>query len=924
MRTLQTNLMTQEQIDSLYQMLSSQFKIKKENVKDFLRQSSIEDLIKGLSAHVSNADIENVLTLRARIIADNHGDSNGSNNNNDGNNVNNYPEVRREFKQQSQTVERNYFVPMGNYQTDPNGLIKSQDGVICSSSCAGVITGKFLNSRTESILSYSYTAGQGFLYAITSVIDGTIIRSVSNVVNPQELQAFTNNIAVSKIDVNYDVLEDLVLISTDVNNNVSPVVLLNNQNTPFSKAYQLSGCGSNNGAVQIRTGYFFGTNQPGGLWCQNTNSNMGFFYQVNILNSSNTNNNNLILKASISNWCTGATMVVLDYNGDKYDDAFCLAASQQQLFISAKGLEMVSATADGTGNVALFSISDISNAKFTVGDFDGNGKDDLLRMDNTGNYYLYLSNGKTFFDYQKGMKSTNIVNNNNQNKNAITIGNGGFCDTSSKLLSAKFNHDQKSDLWCSNSNSDKFMLSTLVDNQTPPKVHLSLSYQMFYPISEIINTQYFISSKNYVNALDHDKVQYNEHLEAQIQTSYPISSFRDDLIRDMQIISGQVSYVPQHAECYLPLNGSNIGSYSFGTNQKEIYLFDVISSPEAITANVFCPGTMAFTGSAAFGVLPNTCVTAQLNISTYQHQTIYSAQALATLTDEDNNSLSGQALLSVGQRLINKPVSLTQNDQALVFNTIGSTSFYVPYNVETGVFQCANLSNLQSSYILPKINAKLVYSSFNFTTPDTSGLPTVIVNSTSTLNNSKKYGQAGFSTPLELAVNLNQRIDGFTYDIKTNNLVIDGEVVYLQSFNDIHLITGQGLAGYRLEAKSQDSLKHSWSTPADQISAELLAGSNIFKIKSDSQLNLVPGQCLKATISATLIQDVQILANAKGYFSATDMDGNPITGNELLAIGQQVLNRDLALDSTGNVVFETTNTLTTNIIGNVITIIEDC
>jgi len=901
----------QNKVNSIYATLVSILKLSKEKVKDMITNNNDGNLIRTLAKYnLNNEQIKDVIILRSYEIDVRQDTQYRDTKHQEDKDVNR----EREFQQLSQAVTRNYFVPLGNYQSDPNGLLSSSNGAaICSFSCKGVVTGKFLDFvNTDSLLSYSYTPGQGFSYTISSVDKEGIVSYFSNIVNIQALQGIeSSNIKVNAIDVNYDGLDDVVVSVTDSGFNDLPVILLNDKATPFAKGQQLSDCSSSNGAVQIRTGYFFGTNQPGGLWCQ-YNNNIGLFYKINVLSIPN-----LELSTAISNWCGNSQIVVLDYNGDKYDDAFCISNVGQQLFISTNGLEMQSATADGSGNVALFSVSDISTMEFVTGDFDGNGKDDLLRQDSNGNYYLYLSNGKTFFDYKKG-----------NNNNAIEIGNGNFCGSSSTLLSGKFNVDQRSDLWCSNSNNDRFMLSTLESDRTLPKVRALLTYKNFdlnIPADLSVYNVSMATSKNFVNALDQGAVNYNVQLELNIETTNYLDSFRKDVNLINPAISGKVTYYPQYDQYDRLLSGTTIQGYVLEHNKNQQLDFDLMSPPERISANILSPwNRVHLQDSVNFSVYPNKCATAQMQAFTYKDvSAFYSVQGVLTLFDEKDVPLSGKRLLETAQAIINKPVSLTKDGQA-VFNSTGNMLFSLPYAVESAVLPCQTLSSLQTTTGLPKVNVKLTYDSFVFTTPNLSNIGSQSITSKEQLQNNKQYGQASFSKTLTLEVNLAQKIDGFTLDIKNNDLVKGGEVYYMKGFNDVQLTIGQDLSGYRVEMNNKDYLKHSWTTPASQISAELFSNWNEFKIVSDAEVTLVPAQCSVAKISATLYQSVPFAYTATGHFTATDEEGYPVVGATLLAIAQNVLSKDATLDSLGEAVFSTSGTLTRNLVGSVVTEIDDC
>lgn len=896
----------QSKLDSLYQVLIKKLNLDKEGVKNFLVNIDEASLIRALSKyHFSAIEISDIIVLYSYELAEANAQ-----------NIDNHnAKIGREFKQESLSTSRNYFTPAGNYQSDINGLITNGNTAICGSSCSGVITGKFLAlDNTDSMLSYKYTPNQGFSYTISSINKDRVTSYISNVLNTLDLQTLgTSNIRVDAIDVNYDGLDDVVISVTDSSFDKLPVVLLNDKDSSFSASYQLSDCSSSNGAIKVSTGYFFGTHQPGGLWCQNTNNNIGLFYQIDIKSSEN-----LLLKTAVSNWCVTSMMAVLDYNGDKYDDALCIGASQQQLFVSNYG-QMVSATASGTGNLALFSINDINSAKFVTGDFDGNGKDDILRMDNVGNFYLYLSNGKTFFDYKKGKENNN---------NAIEIGNGEFCTLSSHLLSGKFNNDQKSDLWCSSSNSDRFMLSTLESDKIHPKVKMLVTYTNFNLNVPSDLSSYSIelkTSKNFVNALDQGAISYNVPLELNIETTSYLDSFKKDITLTNPVVSGKVNYVPQYDEYNKIISTSNLQGYVLDINRNPQLEFDLMMPPEKVSANILSPwNRINLHDNVNFSVYPNKCVTAQLRSFIYKDiSSFYTATGVVTLLDGKDIPLSGQRLLETAQSIINKPVSLTKSGQA-VFNTTGNMLFSLPYNVESAVLPCSTLSSLQTISGLPKVIVKLTYDSFAFTAPNLAGVSTKTITSQERLKNNKQYGQTTISKAISLEVQLSQKIDGFSLDMRTNDLVKDGEVIYMKGFNDIQLTTGQDLSGYRVDISNKDYLKHSWMTPASRISAELFSDWNTFKIISEAEVTLVPGQCSLAKIEATLYQNVPFAYTARGHFSATDESGYPITGDTLLAVAQNVLSKDVSIDSLGEGVFSTTGTLTRNLVANVITDIDDC
>jgi hypothetical protein len=162
-----------------------------------------------------------------------------------------------------------------------------------------------------------------------------------------------------------------------------------------------------------------------------------------------------ILPNVLDAWClSGSTLLVGDFNGDGRDDLLCNdpTTGQNQIMISiGRGFIPIGSAYDETGklNIGINSLWCGNPAKLLVGDFNGDGKEDLWCRGSGGNEYFFLSNGNNFIP----IGSSGL--------GEISIGQGTWCISTQRSAVGDFNGDGKDDLWCNDdSGNNQIMIST--------------------------------------------------------------------------------------------------------------------------------------------------------------------------------------------------------------------------------------------------------------------------------------------------------------------------------------------------------------------------------------------------------------------------------------------------------------------------------
>lgn len=194
----------------------------------------------------------------------------------------------------------------------------------------------------------------------------------------------------------------------------------------------------------IRVGNF-DNNVVESLWCHYPSNTKGYNANFSNIIKYSPLLFNKTLELDIEAWCSTGIVKIGDFNGDKKDDALCILGhyhdSQQKFFLlySTGGSFVPAQNTDGyIGNFDGWAQSD----SIVLGDFDGDGIQDLLKIESF-NKISILYGHKTDFFVSKDFYT-------NEWRKTIPQSKIDVCSLSQgiRLMSADINNDKKDDVVC--------------------------------------------------------------------------------------------------------------------------------------------------------------------------------------------------------------------------------------------------------------------------------------------------------------------------------------------------------------------------------------------------------------------------------------------------------------------------------------------
>jgi hypothetical protein len=470
----------------------------------------------------------------------------------------------------------------------------------------------------------------------------------------------------------------------------------------------------------------------------------------------------------------------------------------------------------------------------------------------------------------------------------------------------------------------------VVPASTSPIVHATLTYRDFQLVPPTNLIQYntsIISHSRFVNSKEYGSAELEMPLVLNLKFFNSMEGHHKDIKSSELIKAGTVKYVREYDNgAQLANNNEILTGYKVDpVRQSQNIEFDWFTSQNTITSNILSQWDQAsIEHTAKLSVLPNKCVSGSMVASIYKDIPVpYTATAHFTAKDENGYPITGEKLKSIAGDIFVHPVSLL-NSNEITFTTDGILKHNILHNVETSIRDCHTASPLQVSTKLPRVKVSLTYRDFDITLPQGITQTPEIITSTKRIENKKKYGSVDFNVPMSLEVKLSQSMNSFYNDIKPNDLVIDGEVNYIKKFDSTNYLINNRLSGYKINIDNKDSVSHSWFASQSKVSSDKLFHWNNLEVSNEIKTTLVPSQCVDLTMNAKLYKDTEVFYTAKGYFTAKTEDGYSIQGDQLVAIAQNIFNKDVELNSRGEVVFDTTGSIIHSLVGDIGTQILDC
>ena len=889
--------LTQDSFERHYNSLKQQLDLSTAQLDELLTYGDDSYLISFLQKNnISNQDISIGLKLKSIFVSSVEESA---------------EHTSRKFSTTSIESGSEFFKPLGDFQDNNDGLLSSSSS-LCDTNCKGIVVGQFL-SEQSSLLAYHKPELGAITYRISYVDQSSLNTNVVNTLNVGNLFA-SSDLKIEKINANNDAFDDIIISERKNTHGDYPVIFINSGDGSFDPQYRrLDNCGGiSNIGSEVITGAFMGPNTAS-IWCRKDKGQNEIF---------EIQNSNLIYRLAKTNWCTTGSAYVIDFNGDKYSDILCITDYEQFLLLSAQGKFFKPASVHANGKINFLNIRDSHKHKILIGDFDNNGREDVLQLSPEGYNWLYLSEGKKFFNYDS-----------TRNNNYIAIGGGGiFCRPDDHYVTGDFNQDYKYDLACITSNKQYFMLSQLKPNNVIINSIASLTYRDYYlsPPANLEDYKTTISSsKNFFNAQDSGPVTFNTPLSLDIQFTNWLESFYKDIRSTESVFDGKVTYSRESSNGEtLIKNASTLSGYKAQEQDKNNLSHDWHTLQRQISGNIITPyGGISLSEDVQVTLLPNKCLKAEMKAYLYKNVPVnYTAQGYFTAKNQQGYPILGENLLDLANTVFKHPVMLHRNNE-IVFNTSGTLMHTVLQHVETAIIECSEPSQHQNTSIIPQVNSLLVYKDYELYPPSIMLPYSDTYKSSHRYINNKTYSQSEFEAPLSLSFKLTNSMPSFVDDIKSSQYILNGKVVYVKQYSNGESLQHNTnvITDYKLSTNTRnENLEYDFHTPQQKISTNILSDWDEVALRNNVKFTIVPGQCEQVEMVAHVYKDIVVPYTAKGYFSAKNEQGHPVLGDKLKQLAEATFKHDVTLHSESEAVFNVAGELYHTMLDNVEVLIHDC
>ena len=850
------------------------------------------------------------------------------------------------------------------------GLVYDSQG-FCNNE-ENAITGKFLSPTRDSVFCSFLNSKDNVQYKITYV-DGISSNSLdygvmgtNDKISEYKLQA---------IDFNKDGLDDLV-ITAKVGSKYDNMVYMNQGNGNFVEAYKFDACTNSKYSSGKKTvGKFFDMSGVS-FWCSYDNGK-NEFYTINTnaipLDATTINKGSTKLDSTLAysnpSWCISGIKLTLDFNGDKYTDIMCIENGHQYLMLSGGNSNSFTPLLgkDGKAKLQVFDTL-IRSYDYVVGDFDGNGKDDLIKVDEVGNNWLYLSNGISF---------VNTTESENGNYNILI--NGKFCNSNllTHYYAGDFNVDGKKDLWCgigydvhshSHSNSkghdeieeddardakaeddsdsksnshphyhvhyhDYIMLSKVRDIDALPNVIASVKYKDYLlqvpsDLSAYKSTAH--STVKLYNNRKYEPMTFDTPMSLHLKFNHTMNSFHRDIKSSDLILEGSKVSHQQEYEQRKGLfgNAEILNSYQTEISDSSALHYDWFNPKTWLGTNILSKwSNIELKDNAKATLLPNQCVDSKLIAHYYEDVPVtYNATAYFTAKDEKGNEVKGSDLYRIAQKTFNHPVTLRE-DNTVTYNVNGAFKHNALFKVESLYHDCSEVPQVDPASTNPVVRASLTYRNFQLSPPTNLTMYNTSIISHSRFVNSKEYGEANLDMPLVLNLKFFNSMPAHHKDIKSSELIKEGEVKYVREYDNAAQLSNNNeiLTGYKVDpVKQSQNIEFGWRTAQDVITSNILSQWDQASIEHTAKLSVLPNKCVSGSMVASIYKDIPVPYTSTAHFTATDENGYPVTGEKLKAIASATFVNNVTLRNNNEVIFTSEGVLKHNILHNVETSVRDC